>query len=102
MFFPSKTFEFCPVISQLPTQDQLKTVLDKVKDFFGDAKESFGKISSLNPGVDEESPDEKAKQNHILNDYISQGPKAGELTLDSQQLADDGYIKPMCRATRCK
>ena len=50
--------------TQLPTQDQLKTVFDKVKDFFGDAKESFGKISSLNPGTDEEtegSPDEKAK-----------------------------------------
>lgn len=50
--------------SQLPTQDQLKTVFDKVKDFFGDAKESFGKISSLNPGTEgetEESTDEKAK-----------------------------------------
>lgn len=62
MFFLLKHLSFCPVISQLPTQDQLKTVLDKVKDFFGDAKESFGKISSLNPGADEESPDEKAKQ----------------------------------------
>ncbi|XP_018445768.1 protein HHL1, chloroplastic [Raphanus sativus] len=49
-------------VIELPTQDQLKTVLDKVKDFFGDAKESFGKISSLNPGADEEIPDEKAKQ----------------------------------------
>ncbi|XP_024006688.1 protein HHL1, chloroplastic isoform X2 [Eutrema salsugineum] len=51
-------------VIELPTPDQLKTVLDKVKDFFGDAKESFGKISSLNPGTDgetEESPDEKAK-----------------------------------------
>ncbi|CAN7053465.1 unnamed protein product [Brassica rapa subsp. trilocularis] len=51
-------------VIELPTQDQLKTVFDKVKDFFGDAKESFGKISSLNPGTDEEtegSPDEKAK-----------------------------------------
>ncbi|KAJ0256033.1 Protein HHL1 [Hirschfeldia incana] len=51
-------------VIELPTQDQLKTVLDKVKDFFGDAKESFGKISSLNPGTDEEtegSPDEKSK-----------------------------------------
>lgn len=50
--------------SQLPTQDQLKTVFDKVKDYFGDAKESFGKLSSLNPGTDEkteETPDEKAK-----------------------------------------
>lgn len=32
---------------QLPTPDQLKTVVDKVKDFFGDAKESFGKLTSL-------------------------------------------------------
>ena len=40
---------------QLPTQDQLKTVLDKVKDFFGDAKESFGKITALNSTTPEES-----------------------------------------------
>lgn len=55
---------FCPEPSQLPTQDQLKTVFDKVKDYFGDAKESFGKLSSLNPGSDEkteETSDEKAK-----------------------------------------
>ncbi|CAE5963313.1 unnamed protein product [Arabidopsis arenosa] len=51
-------------VIELPTQDQLKTVFDKVKDYFGDAKESFGKLSSLNPGTDEkteETPDEKAK-----------------------------------------
>ncbi|KMT01636.1 hypothetical protein BVRB_9g210970 [Beta vulgaris subsp. vulgaris] len=35
-------------VIELPTQDQLKTVVDKVKDFFGDAKESFGKITTLN------------------------------------------------------
>ncbi|XP_015943803.1 protein HHL1, chloroplastic [Arachis duranensis] len=29
-------------VVELPTPDKLKTVLDKVKDFFGDAKESFG------------------------------------------------------------
>lgn len=47
---------------QLPTPDQLKTVLDKVKDFFGDAKESFGKITALNTLEDsEESSTEKAK-----------------------------------------
>ena len=49
---------------QLPTQDQLKTVLDKVKDFFGDAKESFGKITTLNSATPEESEEkstEKAK-----------------------------------------
>ncbi|CAL9239781.1 unnamed protein product, partial [Arabidopsis halleri] len=51
-------------VIELPTQDQLKTVFDKVKDYFGDAKESFGKLSSLNPGTDEkteETSDEKAK-----------------------------------------
>lgn len=40
---------------QLPTEDQLKTVLDKVKDFFGDAKESFGKITALNSESSEET-----------------------------------------------
>ncbi|CAO2828917.1 unnamed protein product [Amaranthus hypochondriacus] len=34
-------------VVELPTPDQLKTVVDKVKDFFGDAKESFGKLTSL-------------------------------------------------------
>ncbi|XWS69150.1 hypothetical protein CRYUN_Cryun04dG0154900 [Craigia yunnanensis] len=42
-------------VIELPTQDQLKTVLDKVKDFFGDAKESFGKITALNSTTPEES-----------------------------------------------
>lgn len=49
---------------QLPTQDQLKTVLDKVKDFFGDAKESFGKLTALGSLEGEESDEnstEKAK-----------------------------------------
>ncbi|XWS34649.1 hypothetical protein CRYUN_Cryun21dG0055800 [Craigia yunnanensis] len=51
-------------VIELPTQDQLKTVLDKVKDFFGDAKESFGKITALNSATPEESEEkstEKAK-----------------------------------------
>ncbi|GMJ08212.1 HYPERSENSITIVE TO HIGH LIGHT 1 [Hibiscus trionum] len=47
-------------VIELPTQDQLKTVVDKVKDFFGDAKESFGKITSLN-SADSES-DEKSTE----------------------------------------
>lgn len=46
---------------QLPTEDQLKTVLDKVKDFFGDAKESFGKLTALNSTTTEES-EEKPKE----------------------------------------
>lgn len=47
---------------QLPTADQLKTVLDKVRDFFGDAKESFGKITALNTSDEsEESSAEKTK-----------------------------------------
>ncbi|KAI4384174.1 hypothetical protein MLD38_002362 [Melastoma candidum] len=51
-------------VIELPTPDQLKTVLDKVKDFFGDAKESFGKLTALNL-PSEESPqgsEEKSKQ----------------------------------------
>ena len=49
---------------KLPTQDQLKTVVDKVKDFFGEAKESFGKITALSSTTTEESEEdskEKAK-----------------------------------------
>ncbi|KAF4378735.1 hypothetical protein F8388_006186 [Cannabis sativa] len=44
-------------VIELPTPDKLKTVVDKVKDFFGDAKDSFGKISSLN------APPEESQQN---------------------------------------
>lgn len=46
---------------QLPTQDELKTVLDKVKDFFGDAKESFGKLTALNSSTTDEL-EEKSKE----------------------------------------
>ncbi|KAJ9176252.1 hypothetical protein P3X46_011587 [Hevea brasiliensis] len=51
-------------VIELPTQDQLKTVVDKVKDFFGDAKDSFGKLTALNSTATEEAeevPKEKAK-----------------------------------------
>ncbi|XWS34648.1 hypothetical protein CRYUN_Cryun21dG0055800 [Craigia yunnanensis] len=56
-------------VIELPTQDQLKTVLDKVKDFFGDAKESFGKITALNSATPEESEEkstEKAKSSLLI------------------------------------
>jgi hypothetical protein len=49
---------------QLPTEDELKTVLDKVKDFSGDANDSFGKLTALNSTTTEEleeKPKEKAK-----------------------------------------
>ncbi|KAJ7957634.1 protein HHL1, chloroplastic [Quillaja saponaria] len=42
-------------VIELPTKGELKTVLDKVKDFFGDAKESFGKLTALNSTTTEES-----------------------------------------------
>ncbi|XP_050276372.1 protein HHL1, chloroplastic isoform X1 [Quercus robur] len=48
-------------VIELPTEDQLKTVLDKVKDFFGDAKESFGKLTALNSTTTEKS-EEKPKE----------------------------------------
>ncbi|CAK7332415.1 unnamed protein product [Dovyalis caffra] len=50
-------------VIELPTQDKLKTVVDKVKDFFGDAKDSFGKLTALNSTAteDEELSKEKAK-----------------------------------------
>lgn len=41
-------------VIELPTQDKLKTVLDKVKDFVGDAKDSFGKMTTLNTSATEE------------------------------------------------
>ncbi|XP_017971326.1 PREDICTED: protein HHL1, chloroplastic [Theobroma cacao] len=52
-------------VIELPTQDQLKTVLDKVKDFFGDAKDSFGKITALNSGTDEESEEKTAEKTKV-------------------------------------
>ncbi|KAF8369612.1 hypothetical protein HHK36_025111 [Tetracentron sinense] len=48
-------------VIELPKQEELKTVLDKVKDFFGDAKESFGKLTALNTTSDEE-PEESSKE----------------------------------------
>lgn len=48
-------------VIELPTEDQLKTALDKVKDFFGDAKESFGKLTALNSTTTEKS-EEKPKE----------------------------------------
>ncbi|KAK4381963.1 protein HHL1, chloroplastic [Sesamum angolense] len=44
-------------VIELPTQDELKTVLDKVKDFFGDAKDSFGKMTFLNSGTESSEED---------------------------------------------
>lgn len=42
-------------VMELPTPDKLKTVIDKAIDFFGDAKKSFGKLTSLNSGSSEEA-----------------------------------------------
>ncbi|KAF5198501.1 Hhl1 protein [Thalictrum thalictroides] len=44
-------------VIELPTKDKLKTAFDKVKDFFGDAKESFGKLTMLET-TSEESKEE--------------------------------------------
>ncbi|XP_071690936.1 protein HHL1, chloroplastic-like [Rutidosis leptorrhynchoides] len=51
-------------VIELPTKAELKTVLDKVLDFFGDAKESFGKLTDLTSSSDESeetTSDEKSK-----------------------------------------
>ncbi|KAJ8569679.1 hypothetical protein K7X08_006256 [Anisodus acutangulus] len=50
-------------VIELPTPDKLKTVVDKVKDFFGDAKESFGKLTALpaSESSEEDSPKEGSK-----------------------------------------
>ncbi|KAK9117435.1 hypothetical protein Sjap_016382 [Stephania japonica] len=37
-------------VIELPRKEELKTVVDKVKDFFGETKESFGKLTSINAG----------------------------------------------------
>lgn len=42
-------------VVELPTKAELKTVLDKVVDFFGDAKESFGKLTDIKSASDTES-----------------------------------------------
>ncbi|MED6119802.1 Protein hhl1, chloroplastic [Stylosanthes scabra] len=52
-------------VVELPTQDKLKTVLDKVKDFFGDAKESFGKITALGSTETEESEGDKKEKSKV-------------------------------------
>ncbi|GAB2214335.1 hypothetical protein Droror1_Dr00018678 [Drosera rotundifolia] len=49
-------------VIDLPPKEKLKTVLDKVKDFFREAKESFGKISALNLGTSEESEQTSAEK----------------------------------------
>ncbi|RZC74563.1 hypothetical protein C5167_050047 [Papaver somniferum] len=51
-------------VIELPTKDELKTVLDKVLESFGDAKESFGKLTSLgstSEGEPAEEPKPKSK-----------------------------------------
>ncbi|KAL3649846.1 Protein hhl1, chloroplastic [Castilleja foliolosa] len=48
-------------VIELPNKGELKTVVDKVKDFFGDAKESFGKMTFLNT-EGAESTDEDANE----------------------------------------
>ncbi|KAI3817489.1 hypothetical protein L1987_11281 [Smallanthus sonchifolius] len=46
-------------VIELPTKAELKTVLDKVVDFFGDAKESFGKLTDLKSTSDTEPESEE-------------------------------------------
>lgn len=46
---------------QLPTKDKLKTVVDKVKDFLGETKESFGKLTFLNNEAESSEEDAKEK-----------------------------------------
>ncbi|XP_076914155.1 protein HHL1, chloroplastic-like isoform X2 [Bidens hawaiensis] len=49
-------------VIELPQKDELKTVLDKVVDFFGDAKESFGKLTDIKTEAEsEETASDKPK-----------------------------------------
>ncbi|XP_057429273.1 protein HHL1, chloroplastic [Lotus japonicus] len=52
-------------VIELPTQDKLKTVLDNVKDFFGDAKESFGKITTSLGATASEESEEDSKETKV-------------------------------------
>ncbi|KAJ9554522.1 hypothetical protein OSB04_018567 [Centaurea solstitialis] len=42
-------------VIELPTRAEMKTVFDKVLDFFGDAKESFGKMTNIESTSETES-----------------------------------------------
>ncbi|KZV17792.1 hypothetical protein F511_01601 [Dorcoceras hygrometricum] len=55
-------------VIELPSQEELKTVFDRVKDFFGDAKESFGKMTFLNSQgeTSEDDTKEKTKEKSTL------------------------------------
>ncbi|XP_024990179.1 protein HHL1, chloroplastic isoform X2 [Cynara cardunculus var. scolymus] len=46
-------------VIELPTRAEMKTVFDRVLDFFGDAKESFGKLTDIKP-TSETEPEESA------------------------------------------
>ncbi|XP_076901014.1 protein HHL1, chloroplastic-like [Bidens hawaiensis] len=48
-------------VIELPQKDELKTVLDKVVDFFGDAKESFGKLTDIKTEAESEETSDKPK-----------------------------------------
>ncbi|GLT38374.1 hypothetical protein SLA2020_126300 [Shorea laevis] len=52
-------------VIELPPREQLKTVVDKVKDFFGDAKESFGKLTALNSDTSEESEETSTERANV-------------------------------------
>ncbi|XP_043723597.1 protein HHL1, chloroplastic [Telopea speciosissima] len=54
-------------VIELPTQKELKTVVDKVIDFFGDAKESFGKLTTISSTTAEES-EENSKEKIKVKD----------------------------------
>ncbi|KAK9060199.1 hypothetical protein SSX86_020903 [Deinandra increscens subsp. villosa] len=47
-------------VIELPTKAELKTVLDKVVDFFGDARESFGKLTDLKSTSEPEPESEES------------------------------------------
>ncbi|XP_076940487.1 protein HHL1, chloroplastic-like [Bidens hawaiensis] len=49
-------------VIELPQKDELKTVLDKVVDFFGDAKESFGKLTDIKSTSDTESEENASEK----------------------------------------
>ncbi|CAM8951588.1 unnamed protein product [Rhodiola kirilowii] len=49
--------------------DKIKSVVDKVKDFFGDAKESFGKLTSLDLGAEEPEKNPEGNLGNIFSSH---------------------------------
>nr|GEV49469.1 protein HHL1, chloroplastic isoform X1 [Tanacetum cinerariifolium] len=77
-------------VIELPTKAELKTVLDKVIYFFGDAKESFGKLTDIDEDTRQMSHVMcKSEDIHFLNKSFPRGMSCGRDGLRAQHLIND-------------